>query len=248
MLSEGEATDKVVLIVEGIARIVAGAAEHDLARVSAGDLVGEVSALAGGHRTATVITETRVVCHRFTRDSFEQLLHANPAFAEVVMLEAARRLERRHMLAFLERLLGRVDASVIADFENSMDWISLRAGEVLFHRGEIADAGYFLISGRLQESAPDLDGEMEVVREITRDEIVGEVGLFRGEERETTVVAARDSRLVKIDLAEFLSLANRHPSVLVPVVAGLARRRPRNRQNARQRTISLTFTSVKFCR
>lgn len=243
ILSEGDTSDEVILIADGTARVVAGNSGHDLATVTAGDVVGEVSALAGGYRTATVTAESQVTCHRFTSEAFKDLLEAEPAFAEQVMTQAAHRLERRHMLAFLERLVGHLDASVIGDFELAMEWINLRAGEALFHRGETADAGYFLISGRLQESAPNIDGDMEVVREVTRDEVVGEVGLFRGDERETTVVAGRDSRLVKIDLARFLSLANQHPAVLIPVVAGLARRRPASRQDSRQRTISLCVTA-----
>ncbi len=239
ILEEGDSTDDVILISEGTAKVVAGASELDLAQVSTGDWIGEVSALAGGRRTATVIAETRVVCHRFTGDAFEEMLDANPAFAEAVMSQAAHRLERRHLLAFLERLLGHLDASIIADFEEATEWINLRAGETLFQRGDTADAGYFLISGRLQEFTPDIDGEMMASRDITRDEIVGEIGLFRDEPRETTVVAGRDSRLVKIDLSDFLLLANRHPAVLVPVVAGLARRRPNPKRVNRQRTISV---------
>ncbi len=243
ILAEGESSDEVVLIAEGTAKVFAGASNHDLARVSAGDVIGEVSALAGGNRTATVTAETEVVCHHFTGDAFRILLDSDPAFAAAVMARAAHRLERRHMLAFLERMFGHLDGPVIADFEKAMEWLNLRAGETLFRRGETADAGYFLISGRLLESGPDIDGDMTVVREIARDQIVGEIGLFRGEARETTVVAGRDSRIVRIDLERFLLLANRHPAVLVPVVAGLAMRKPPSRQTNRQRTISLCVTA-----
>ena len=147
------------------------------------------------------------------------------------------------MLAFLERLLGHLEPEVIADFERAMEWITLRAGDVLYEIGDIADAGYFLIAGRLQEWGPDIDGEMSLNREITRDEIVGESGLFRGEARTNRVVAARDSRLVRIPVEQFLSLVNLHPAAFVPVLANIARQAPDRRQTHRQRTISVCVTA-----
>ena len=223
--------------------VEAGPGEVRLAELGPGDVIGEVSALAGGDRVATVVASTDLSAHRLTRPAFEQLLAANPDFADGVMAQATERLDRRHMLAFLERLLGHLETHVIADFEQAMEWITLRAGDVLYEIGDTADAGYFLIAGRLQEWGPDIDGEMSLTREITRDEIVGETGLFRGESRPSRIVAARDSRLVRIPVERFLGLVNQHPAAFVPVLASLARRAPDRRQTQRQRTISVCVTA-----
>lgn len=243
ILVEGERSDHVEIILHGTARVIAGGTEYALADLGPGDVIGEVSALAGGDRVATVTASTDVSTHRLTRDAFEELMASDQAFADAVMAEATARLDRRHMLAFLERLLGHLDSDIIRDFEQAMEWITLRAGDILFDIGHDADAGYFLISGRLQEWGLDIDGEISLAREITRDEIVGETGLFRGASRATRVVAARDSRLVRLPVEQFLLLVNQHPVAFVPVLASLARRSPDHRQSQRQRTISLCVTA-----
>jgi predicted acylesterase/phospholipase RssA/CRP-like cAMP-binding protein len=243
IVTEGDTSDHVLIVAAGTARVTAGKLAYDLASLGPGDVIGEVSALAGGERMATVTAETEVTVYRFSREDFQQLLDSDAAFAEEVTQQAAQRLDRRHMLAFLERLLGHLEPEVVADFEQSMEWITLHAGDVLYRIGDPADAGYFLIAGRLQEWAPDIDGEISLTRELARDELVGESGLFRGTSRDATVVAARDSRLVKVGLEQFLSLVNRHPAALVPVMAGLARRAPSPHQINRQRTISLCVTA-----
>ncbi|MDH3248660.1 MAG: cyclic nucleotide-binding domain-containing protein [Acidimicrobiia bacterium] len=243
IVTEGDQSDHVAIIAEGAAKVTAGSLDYDLASLGPGDVIGEVSALAGGERTATVTAETDVVVHEFDRHAFDALLEKDPSFAEAVTHQAAARLDRRHMLAFLERLLGHLEPDVIADFDREMEWIDISAGDTLFDLGEIADSGYFLISGRLQELAPDIDGELNPSREIARDEIVGETGLFRGAQRTSKVVAARDSRLVKIGIDNFMTLINQHPAALVPVVTNLARRIPTSRQHNRQRTISVCVTA-----
>lgn len=239
LVEEGDATDTVMILIDGTAKVSAGRHGHDLAELGPGAVIGEVSALAGGTRTATVTAVTPVTAHVLTRDQFQDLLDENPDFANRVTSDAAARIDRRHMLSFLEQLLGHLDADVIAEFEGAMKWVTVPAGERLFERGDMADAGYFLIAGRLQEWSTDLDGRTTLVREIVRDQIVGETGLIRGTPRETTVVAARDSRLVEVSLAQFMRLVNRHPAALVPVVASLARGTPTTRSTNRQRTISV---------
>ncbi len=243
LVTEGDTDDDVILIDTGSARVAAGTGRHVLADLGPGDVIGEVTALAGGARTATVEAITPVRVHVLTRDAFESLMDHDVAFAGRVIAKAAERLERRHMLSFLERLLGQLEPEVVAGFEEAIEWVSLDAGDPLFSRGDAADAGYFLISGRMHEIGHDDEGRDTIVREIVRDGMVGESGLFRGAPRATTVVAARDCRLVRISLDRFLDLAKRHPSALVPVIADLAQRSATVRDSNRQRSIAVCVTA-----
>ncbi|MDX1747478.1 MAG: cyclic nucleotide-binding domain-containing protein, partial [Halobacteriales archaeon] len=106
LVREGDPSDEVLIITDGTARVSAGDRSHDLAALGAGSVIGEVSALAGGTRTATVTAESVVTAHVLSRQQFQQLLEDDPEFAKRVTREASARLDRRHMLAFLERLLG----------------------------------------------------------------------------------------------------------------------------------------------
>lgn len=216
LVTEGDASDDVILIISGTASVSAGNSEHLLAQLGPGDVIGEVSAMAGGSRTATVIAENPVCANVLSRQAFADLLDRDVELAEAMTAQATSRLDRRHMLASLERIFGHVDPEVITDFERSIEWVNIESGEVLFERGDPTDGGYILISGRLQKWAPDIDGDLMLMSEVASDGIVGETGLFRRENRTATVVAVRDSRLVKVGIDEFLRLATKHPLALIP--------------------------------
>ncbi len=239
LVEEGDATDHVLIIIDGTARVSAGVRGHDLAELGPGSIVGEVAALAGGSRTATVRAASDVTVRLLTRTQFQDLLDENPDFAEQVTREASARFDRRHMLEFLEQHFGHLEPEVVAEFEEAMEWVTIRAGETLFAIGDHTDSAFFLIAGRLEEWALDAEGASSLVREITRDQIVGEVGLFHGTSRETTVVAARDSRLVRVKLDQYMSLVNRHPAALVPLISRLTRRSDSIGSKSHHRTISI---------
>ena len=239
IVAEGDGSDEVILIISGIANVSAGDSNHLLAQLGPGDVIGEVSALAGGARTATVAAASALHANVLSRQGFADLLERDPQLAASMTTQATARLDRRHMLASLERLFGHLDLEVIADFEESMEWVNIESGEVLFERGDANDGGYFLISGRLQKWAPDVDGDLTLVSEVASDGIVGETGLFRRENRTTTVIAVRDSRLVKVGIDDFLRLATKHPQALIPIIAGLAGAPDESPHDNRRRTLAL---------
>jgi NTE family protein len=113
----------------------------------------------------------------------------------------------------LKRLLG--DAAVMAmDYLRAhLQWVELAGGDVLMEQGEAGDSGYLLLSGRLRIYVRDEDGTARMVREIARGEVIGEMSLFTGEPRSATVVAVRDSVLVRLDKPRFEGLLALSPQV-----------------------------------
>jgi predicted acylesterase/phospholipase RssA/CRP-like cAMP-binding protein len=94
---------------------------------------------------------------------------------------------------------------------------------VLFREGEDSDSLYILISGRLRVMLAHEGGE-RTVAELGRGEMVGEMGVLTGEKRSTTVVAIRDSELVKLPQAAMNHLAEKYPQVMMRVNRILANR------------------------
>lgn len=78
-------------------------------------------------------------------------------------------------------------------------------GRTLFKEGDAGDAMYAVVSGRLLALRETPTGPL-VVGEIGRGGIVGEMALLSGERRSATVVAARDSELLRISQADFADL------------------------------------------
>jgi lysophospholipid hydrolase len=99
----------------------------------------------------------------------------------------------------------------------SLEWVSLQGGDRLFSAGDESDALYILVSGRIYRALDDDAGVCalnENEEEFGRGELVGEVGVLTGQPREATLVAARDSELVRLPARELDRLAAAHPVVM----------------------------------
>ena len=89
---EGRYEGYFYLIVEGNVEIRRGGAVVDVSRD--GSFVGEIALLDAGPRTATATTLTPCLLLKVNNQAFDETLGANPAVAEALESEMARRLER----------------------------------------------------------------------------------------------------------------------------------------------------------
>ena len=92
LMVEGERGSEVMIVVSGIASCLVGGRE--VATFSAGDLFGEVAALDGGRRTATVVARREMELLVLERREFNQLLAAAPSVAQRMVGTMALRLRR----------------------------------------------------------------------------------------------------------------------------------------------------------
>jgi NTE family protein len=101
------------------------------------------------------------------------------------------------------------------EVESEVEWILLRAGEVLFEAGTPGDALYVAIHGRLEVVAIDPLGRESILSDVKPKESIGEMSLLTGEPRSATVRATRDSLVVRLSRTLFEALIARHPRVLM---------------------------------
>jgi NTE family protein len=102
--------------------------------------------------------------------------------------------------------LGGLDADGLAQLQRRFEWVELPAGQTLMTQGEPGDAMYMALGGRLRAYIRDADGVERMVREMARGQIIGEMSLYTDAPRSATVVAIRDSVLVRLDKAGFEAL------------------------------------------
>jgi NTE family protein len=119
-------------------------------------------------------------------------------------------MSERHHQALLERhlnaLLGHIEPEALALLKARLEWVTLASGETLIAQGEPGDAMYMVISGRLRAYIRNDDGDERMVREMGRGQVIGELSLYTDEPRSATVVAIRDSVLVRLDQVAFKEL------------------------------------------
>jgi len=130
------------------------------------------------------------------------------------------RLLTQHLAA----LLGELDGEALALLQAALEWVELPAGATLMAQGDSGDCLYLSISGRLRAYIRDEDGHERMVREMARGQIIGEMALYTDEPRSATVVAIRDSVLVKLDKPAFQQLIARSPQLSVALTRQLIRR------------------------
>jgi CRP/FNR family transcriptional regulator, cyclic AMP receptor protein len=103
LIMEGDAAREVFLLLDGWAKVVGNTADGRAVLLSirtTGDVVGELAALDGKPRSASVIVATRVTARVITQSQFLAFLGASPAAALAVSrsIAAKMRLVTRHRI------------------------------------------------------------------------------------------------------------------------------------------------------
>ena len=111
-------------------------------------------------------------------------------------------LLQRHLRA----LLGDIAPATEALLRQQLEWVALGGGDTLMTQGEPGDSMYLVISGRLRAYAQADDGTEQLLREMGRGQVIGEMSLYTDAPRSATVVAIRESVLVRLGKAAFLTL------------------------------------------
>lgn len=110
------------------------------------------------------------------------------------------------LMRHLRNFLGDVEAQAFELLLDQLQWVELPGGQTLMNQGDPGDAMYMIVSGRLRTYIADEDGQQRMVREITRGQVVGEMSLYTDEPRSATLVAIRDTVLVRLGKEEFRQL------------------------------------------
>lgn len=92
------------------------------------------------------------------------------------------------------------------------DWMTLRAGSVLFERGAPGDSMYLVRSGSLGIFAGRSSGNPRLIGIVRPGETVGEMGIISSQPRSATVAAIRDTELLRLAKPGFDFLLENHPN------------------------------------
>lgn len=125
------------------------------------------------------------------------------------MLDAHRDM----LMDGLRSIFGQFDARMLEQVLPMLEWVQVGGGEVLLEQGSRDESLYFVISGRLRAVATAADGTRSVLGEVARGETVGEMAFFTSEPRTATVVAVRESVLVRFSREAFREVLTHYPLV-----------------------------------
>src|SRR5262249_14962002 len=119
-------------------------------------------------------------------------------------------------------LFGGLDEATLGQVLAALEWMLLGGGETLMQAGDPGDGLYMVVTGRLAVVVHPPDRPEQVVRELGRAGIVGELSLVTGEPRSATVRALRDTVTGKLSRERFDQLVRDHPHVALRLTQVLA--------------------------
>jgi NTE family protein len=124
----------------------------------------------------------------------------------------------------LRTFLGDIEPAALSLLRERLTWVEVAGGQTLMEQGAPGDSMYLSISGRLRAYVNDEDGVPRMVREMGRGQVIGEMSLYTDEPRSASVVAIRDSVLVRLDKAHFAELLASSSTVSMALTRQIIRR------------------------
>ena len=117
LVREGDEADDVYVISSGELVATTHSAYGDVivGRIGEGHVVGEVTVIAGGRRTATLTASGPAEVQVIRRAEFEQWLEDHPDIADAVSAQARERIDRTQVAAMVSDLLGARDPVLVQD-------------------------------------------------------------------------------------------------------------------------------------
>ena len=220
LFAAGDQAAAMYVIAEGRLEVLIRNREGEeivVAELGCHNIIGEISILTGGKRTATIRSLTLSRLIQFQRAFVDRLTETHPeAIAELNRL-ILHRLRRNQLAAILTSYFGPLPSGQIEEIESSGEWVRLGQGEVLFRQGDPGDSFYVLVSGSLGVLVRDAEGRDKVINRIPNGELVGEMALLTDEARSATIYAIRDAELVRFSKEVFLLLLDKHPGFLLQI-------------------------------
>lgn len=114
-------------------------------------------------------------------------------------------------------LFSALKAPEIADIALLLRPVEVMANEVVFHKGDVADSMYFIVSGELEVELPQ-------PRCMGASEYFGELGLLYHRPRTATVIALTRAELLELDARDLHRLFEDKPGLRKSIMDEAARR------------------------
>ena len=121
-------------------------------------------------------------------------------------------------------LFRSLSAHEIGDITLLLRPLDVMAKEVVFHKGDVADSMYFIVSGELEA---ELDNGP---RQLSASEYFGELGLLYHRPRSATVIARTRAELLELDARDLHQLFSRKPGLRQQIMHEAERRLAQDRE------------------
>jgi len=141
-------------------------------------------------------------------------------------------------------LLEDVGEPALRRLLSEAEWFGLPGGTKLPRDGENDTAVFLVVTGSLGVFVDDDRGPRRLVATVPAGETVGEMSLLTGESHSATIVALRDTELMRLGPRAFDMLLTRYPRVMLNLLKIVMHRLRQTTRRANQRSRPKTFAVI----
>lgn len=247
LFQQGDAGDALFIIGQG--EIEVRVDDHAVAKLQAGECIGDLALLDGEPRSATAVARVETSLLRVASDRFRNLIATQPAAARALLQTIEHRIRdvqggqvavtpqmRRSQLmraqkldllqlvstmSFLRQveLFRDLSTSALANLAGIAEQITLYEGDTLFEQGDPGESLYLVSSGSIAIVVDERQ-----VATLERNACLGEMALLSGLPRSATAWAITESRLLRIGSDDFMNLLAAEPEIVLALLRTLAQR------------------------
>jgi NTE family protein len=145
-------------------------------------------------------------------------------------------------------LLDEVNDQALRRLLREADWFGLPGGMQLVRNGEHDRAVFLVVTGSLGVFVSDVNGGKRLVATVPAGETVGEMSLLTGESHSATLVALRDTELLRLGPEAFDTLLTRYPRIMLNLLKIVVRRLRETTRGAHQGSRPKTFAVIPLQR
>lgn len=135
-------------------------------------------------------------------------------------------IEKKHRRLLLSESFLFRDLA-ISDLDRIVDFTKIKKAkskEVIFHKDEVGQHMFIIISGRVSLSTSSASGKVLYLGMLGEGEIFGEISLLDRKERTATVTALEPTEMLVIDRTYFIPFIKNNPEVAVSLLGSMASR------------------------
>jgi CRP-like cAMP-binding protein/Fe-S-cluster-containing hydrogenase component 2 len=210
---EGEYGDTFFAILEGSVEVTINTSGYDsltLAYLGEGDIFGEMAALSGYPRSATVAAKDDLCLLEIPSEVLKELMKISPRFREIIEEKYTVRAVRTYLRKV--PLFGNLSDAVIQELEGKVKLKSFNQGDVIFREGDPGDSLYIIRNGFVKISKQKADKD-QIIAYLAQGSYFGEMALLEDEKRSATVSAFTKVEIIQVVKDDFNTLLARDPKL-----------------------------------
>lgn len=210
---EGEYGDTCFAILEGTVEVSINTAEHTnliLALLGEGNIFGEMAALSGYPRSATVAAKEDLYLLEIPAKALNDLMKHSPSFKETIEGLYFERAVRNYLHKV--PLFTSLDDAMLETLEKRVNLKSYNQGDVIFREGDPGDSLYVIRTGfvKITKRLGDKD---QIIAYLTQGNYFGEMALLEDEKRSATISVFTKVEVLQVLREDFILLLDENPKL-----------------------------------